>query len=67
VNERTVQDVFNEMTAEQKDRLYLLIGITLTEGSFKARQRMAALAIDFFSSEQSRVVDYLIGEAEKRS
>jgi hypothetical protein len=55
------------MTAEQKDRLYLLIGITLTEGSFKARQRMAALAIDFFSSEQSRVVDYLIGEAEKRS
>lgn len=67
MQDRTVQDVLDELSSEQKDMLYILIGTAMIDGGFRAHTRMSKLPIDFFSVDQSKVAHYLINEAVKRS
>lgn len=57
---RTVRDVINTMTQEQKNTLYYHIGMALKE-TIKIESPCAA--IETFNEEQQKVFYYLVGTA----
>jgi HK97 family phage prohead protease len=74
--DRTVQDVFNEFTDEQKDVVYLMIGQAVddAEGSSSAAKHSEVdedssiqEVMDSLNERQQEVVHYMIGEALQHS
>ena len=64
--EKTVKDVFNELTEERKNVVYFMIGKTL--GEYENEKIQEKTVKDFFdelTEEQKNVVYFMIGQALK--
>ena len=65
--DRTVQDVYNELSQKKKDILHYLVGIGIQKGSFTEEDLAGALVefgtIPAFTDEEQRVAKYLISTA----